>query len=98
VTTTANTAKVQWVKQGVNGYGVGKVLEAGMWEGDSYVAGDFVGIPQWMVAGKDYIDRDRSTSAPAVVVAKKPFPWKLVLIGLGAAVAVYLATRKRSRE
>lgn len=73
--TTTNTARVQYVRKGVNGYGVGKVVSAGSWEGDQMAEGDYVGIPAWMSEGKDYIPRDTTTSdapTPPPPAAKTP--------------------------
>jgi len=39
------SAVVEWVRPGVNGYGVGRVVVAGTWFGETYAVGDYVAIP-----------------------------------------------------
>lgn len=95
---TANTARVRWVRQGVNGYGVGLVERGGSWQGDVYEAGDYVGIPASMVPGVDYIDRDRTTSAGAPQGGTN---WLAIVSGalsLISVVAFLAARRKRKRR
>jgi hypothetical protein len=88
-------AVVQWIRPGVNGYGVGRVVEAGQWQGEDVLEGDFVAIPPGVTTA-------RAPTRPPVVLpgARRPSALGLTLFaGALALLAMFLAgNRRRPRQ
>jgi LPXTG-motif cell wall-anchored protein len=76
-------AQVAWVRPGVNGYGVGRVVSAGTWQGDVVAEGDTVAIPPGV-----------TTSQAPASSGDGALKW-LPLAGVGLVLAWLFVFRKR---